>query len=331
MTAGTVEKHQRRLAGVAGVQVAGAHSPRVEVTLRERDALEIAPDALELRHSSPSLDGENLILVFCKHSAHLSHIHVHYSQSITLGSASVKEGAPWLHRSARQPPTPHRTVRPARRPWPGVWRRCNWSPTSRTGLTVQQVADDIGVHRTIAYRLLSTLAQFRMVAKGEDSRYRSAAALAVLGASFDNNVRQLSVPTLRGLADELGTTVSLLVAEGDQQVAIAVIVPTNVFYQLSFHEGSRYPLERGAAGIALLASMPPRPGERDLVPQARQQGWIITHGEVEPNTYGLAVPVRRRPPSPPTCINLISHREDVVMGGRDAVIKAADELSAILS
>ena len=203
--------------------------------------------------------------------------------------------------------------------------------TSRSGLTVQQVADHIGIHRTIAYRLLSTLTQFRLVAKGEDGRYRSAAALAVLGASFDNNVRQLSLPTLRGLADELGSTVSLLVAEGDQQVAIAVIVPTNVFYQLSFHEGSRYPLDRGAAGIALLASMPPRPGERDLVPQTRQRGWVITHGEVEPNTFGLAVPVRRRPPSPPTCINLISHREDVVLGGKDAVIKAANELSALLS
>jgi len=58
---------------------------------------------------------------------------------------------------------------------------------------------------------------------------------------------------------------------------------------------------------------------------------VITHGEVEPNTYGLAVPVRRRPPSPPACINLISHREDVVMEGRNAVVKAADELSAILS
>jgi DNA-binding IclR family transcriptional regulator len=203
--------------------------------------------------------------------------------------------------------------------------------TSRRGMTVQQVADHVGVHRTIASRLLSTLAQFRLVAKGEDGRYRSAAALAVLGASFDNNVRQLCLPTLRALADELGTTVSLLVAEGDQQVAIAVIVPTNVFYQLSFHEGSRYPLDRGAAGIALLASMSPRPGERELVPQTRQQGWVITHGEIEPNTYGLAVPVPRRPPSPPTCINLISHREDVVISGKEAVIKAANELSAILS
>src|ERR1700722_1381757 len=194
--------------------------------------------------------------------------------------------------------------------------------TSRVGLTVQEVADHVGVHRTIAYRLLSTLAQFRLVGKGEDGRYRSASGLAVLGASFDNNVRQLSVPTLRALADDLGTTVSLL---------IAVIVPSRVSYQLSFHEGSRYPLDRGAAGIALLASMPPRPGERDLVGQTRQQGWVITHGEIEPNTYGLAVPVRRRAPSPPTCINLISHREDVVMRGKDTVIKAAEQLSEILS
>jgi DNA-binding IclR family transcriptional regulator len=200
-----------------------------------------------------------------------------------------------------------------------------------SGLTVQQVADGVGVHRTIAYRLLTTLARSRFVTKGEDGRYRPAAGLAILGASFDRNVRQLSVPTLRALADDLGTTVSLLIAEGDQQVAIAVIVPTQVAYQLAFHEGSRYPLNRGAAGIALLASMPPRPDERDLVVRARQQGWVITHGEIEPNTYGLAVPVNRQPPSPPTCINLISHREDVVMRGKDAVIKAAKELSTILS
>lgn len=199
------------------------------------------------------------------------------------------------------------------------------------GLTVQQVADHIGVHRTIAYRLLSTLAQFRFIAKAEDGRYRSASGLAVLGASFDNGLRQLCLPQLRALADELGTTVSLLVAEGDQQVAIAVIVPTHVAYQLSFHEGSRYPLERGAAGIALLASMPPRPGERDLVTVTREQGWVITHGEIEPNTFGLAVPVHRLPPSPPTCINLISHREDVVQRGREAVVNTAAKLSEILT
>lgn len=199
------------------------------------------------------------------------------------------------------------------------------------GLTVQQLADQVGVHRTIAYRLLTTLTEFRLLAKGEDGRYRPASGLAVLGAAFDRNVRQVSLPTLRALADELGTTVSLLIAEGDQQVAIAVIVPSHVAYQLSFHEGSRYPLDRGAAGVALLASMPPRPGERDLVTRARERGWVTTYGEIEPNTYGLAVAVRRPPPSPPTCINLISHREDVVMRGKDAVVRAAKQLSDLLS
>jgi DNA-binding IclR family transcriptional regulator len=203
--------------------------------------------------------------------------------------------------------------------------------TAPSGMTAQQVADHVGIHRTIAYRLLSTLTQHRYVTKGDDGRYRPAAALAALGASFDNNLRQLCVPTLRTLADELGVTVSLLVAEGDDQVAIAVVVPALVFYRLAFHEGSREPLERGAAGVALLSSMRPRPGERDLVPQTRHDGWVITHGEIEPDTYGLAVPVRRRPPSPPTCINVISHREDVLLKSKDAVIAAAQRLSEILS
>lgn len=199
-----------------------------------------------------------------------------------------------------------------------------------SGLTAQQVADQVGVHRTIAYRLLTTLVQHRYISKGDDGRYRPGAALAALGASFDNNLRQLCAPTLRALADDLGVTVSLLVAEGEDQVAIAVIVPTLVFYRLAFHEGSREPLERGAAGVALLSSMTPRPGERDLVPQTRRTGWVITHGEIEPDTYGLAVPVRRRPPSPPTCINVISHREDVLLKSKDAAIAAAQRLSEIL-
>ena len=224
-------------------------------------------------------------------------------------------------------------MRPARRPWPGVWRRCNWSPRPERGLTVQQVADDIGVHRTIAYRLLSArLRSIRMVAKGEDGRYRSAAALAVLGASFDNNVRQLSAAHTARIgrrtrhhgvaAYRRGRPAGGDRGDRADQRLLSTVLPRGQ----PIPAGARSGRDRAARQHACRA--------RESVtsfPQARQQGWVITHGEVEPNTYGLAVPVRRRPPSPPTCINLISHREDVVMGGRDAVIKAADELSAILS
>lgn len=199
------------------------------------------------------------------------------------------------------------------------------------GLTVQKVADLLHVHRTIAYRVLTTLVQFRLVAKGEDGLYRPAAGLAILGAAFDNNLRQTALPVLRALAEDIRTTVSLLVAEGDEQVAVAVIIPKSVSYQLSFHEGSRYPINRGSAGIALLASLPEKAGERDLVTQTRKNGWVITHGEVEPDTYGLAIVVRRPPGALPVCINLISHRKEVIEGGLSMALKAATALSEMLS
>ena len=40
-----------------------------------------------------------------------------------------------------------------------------------SGITAAEVADFVGVHRTIAYRLLSTLAQSRFITKGEDGKY----------------------------------------------------------------------------------------------------------------------------------------------------------------
>jgi DNA-binding IclR family transcriptional regulator len=200
---------------------------------------------------------------------------------------------------------------------------------SPSGLTIQEVAERLDIHRTVASRLLATLVQFRLIAR-HDGRFRPAAQLSVLGASFDNNLREMSAPVLRQLADRTQATAALLVAEGDEQVAVSVLVPARVAYHLSFEQGSRYPLDRGAAGLALLAAMPPQAGERDLVTKAREQGWVLTHGEVEANAYGLAVPVKRLPPAPPTCINLVSHRLDVLERGLPSLLEAAQELAQIL-
>lgn len=201
---------------------------------------------------------------------------------------------------------------------------------SSGGLTIQEVAEQLDVHRTVAARLLATLGQFHFVARHE-GRYQPGAGLAALGASFDHNLREVSIPVLRKLADSTLATASLLVAEGDEQVAIAVIVPFGVAYHLSFREGSRYPLERGSAGLALLSGAPPQPEEREAVTEARERGWVLTHGEVEPNAYGLAVPVERNSPSPLTAINLVSHRPDVLEQARPTVTKAARELADLLA
>lgn len=201
---------------------------------------------------------------------------------------------------------------------------------SSTGMTVLEVAEQLGVHRTVAARLLATLGQFHLVTR-HDGRYQPGAGLPALGASFDHNLREVSIPVLRKLADATNATASLLVAEGEEQVAIAVIVPFGVAYHLSFREGSRYPLERGSAGLALLSGAPPQPDEREAVAETRERGWVLTHGEVEPNAYGLAVSVERSAPAPLTAINLVSHRPDVLEQARPKVTKAARELADLLA
>ena len=199
------------------------------------------------------------------------------------------------------------------------------------GMSVQEVADRLGVHRTVAYRLLVTLVQFRYIVRSEEGRYFPGAALLALGSSFDRNIRQACVPILQRLATERRATVALLVAEGDEAVSVAVIVPRDVDYHLTFREGSRHPLSRGAAGIALRACSLPRADEDESVRAARERGWVITHGEIEPHTYGLAVPVRRPIPAPPTCINLITHRGELAESSIGAVADAAKEMSEALS
>ncbi|MGV0772956.1 helix-turn-helix domain-containing protein [Mycobacterium syngnathidarum] len=54
--------------------------------------------------------------------------------------------------------------------------------TSKNGLSIQDVAYHVGVHRTVASRMLNTLNEFGLVNRGRDGRYRSPASLTVFDA-----------------------------------------------------------------------------------------------------------------------------------------------------
>jgi len=92
-------------------------------------------------------------------------------------------------------------------------------------------------------------------------------------------LRRAAVPELRRLADRVGATAHLTVADGDEGLAVAVVEPTWTDYHVSYRVGSRHPLDRGAAGRAILAH---RGGEESIV---------TTDGELQPGAVGIAVPV----------------------------------------
>jgi DNA-binding IclR family transcriptional regulator len=198
------------------------------------------------------------------------------------------------------------------------------------GLTIQQLADALGVHRSIAYRIMETLAEFRLIARGGDGRYRAGPALATLARGFEPSLRDAAVPVMRELANQLGSTVALLVADGRDAVAIAVVEPTNTPYHIAFRAGSRHPIGTGSAGYALLAAGPPVAGEPAEVTRARAVGYAASHGEVEPGAYGVAVPVRRPADLPPACINVITYRQDVAESAGPPARAAAERISALL-
>ena len=179
------------------------------------------------------------------------------------------------------------------------------------GMTVADVAAHAGTHRTVAYRLLNTLVDARLIHRGQDGRYRGAAGLLSLSSAAHSSLAAAARPLLRGLADQLGATVSLIIREGEEAVALAVISPADGAYHVTFAEGSTHPLTVGAAGHALLASAPGAPGDPESVVRVRRDGFAATYGEVEPNMYGLAVPLDPAVSGVPACLNVISARSDL--------------------
>jgi DNA-binding IclR family transcriptional regulator len=199
------------------------------------------------------------------------------------------------------------------------------------GMTIQEVADQLEVHRTIAHRLLATLADHHLIARGSDSRFRAGGGLTALASGLQSTLRDTAMPIMRELAEELESTLVLLVREGEEVVGIATAAPTKGAYHLAFRTGSRHPLGRGSAGICLLSALPARPGERPEVTRARTQGFSVSRGEVEPGAHGLAVLIHQGAETPSACLNLITHRDDIMAAAAPIMLDGAARISALLS
>jgi len=147
------------------------------------------------------------------------------------------------------------------------------------GLTITEAAGRLGVARAVVYRLATTLAAHGMVRRDSGGRLRLGAGVLHLARRAQPLVADAALPALRRLAEQVGATAHLTVAEGGEAVALAVVEPSWTRFHVAYRTGSRHPLDRGAAGRAILAS---RAGLPD---------WVATSGELEPGAYGVAAPV----------------------------------------
>jgi DNA-binding IclR family transcriptional regulator len=149
------------------------------------------------------------------------------------------------------------------------------------GLTVSEAAARLGFGRAVVYRLASTLAAHALLRRDAAGRLRLGAGVLHLARRAQPLLADAALPPLRKLAEQVGATAHLTVAEGDEAVALVVVEPSWTQFHVAYRVGSRHPLDRGAAGRAILAGRQ----------TSTQPGYVMTAGELQPGAYGVAAPI----------------------------------------
>jgi DNA-binding IclR family transcriptional regulator len=180
---------------------------------------------------------------------------------------------------------------------------------------VTEIADELDVHKSTAFRLLGVLENRGLVAQEKErgKYYLGAGVLRLAGAAAVRlDISQEGVPVCRELADELGETANIAVLDDDAAVNIMQARGTASVTAQNWL-GRRTPLHATASGKVLLAHLPPtlREGllarplhrftERTVTGAAAlrgeletvaQQGYAITQEELEIGLAAVAAPVR---------------------------------------
>jgi DNA-binding IclR family transcriptional regulator len=159
------------------------------------------------------------------------------------------------------------------------------------GLPVAHLAATLDVHRAIVYRLLATLAAHRLVHRGEDGRYRLGTGLVRLARGVAPRLQAAAMPELGRLAEDVGATATLTVADGQEAVALAVVEPRNTLIHVAYRPGLRHALELCAPGRAILIGRPASAADSPAVTRGRRRGYVVSRGEIQPGASGLAAPV----------------------------------------
>ncbi|MFF7331758.1 helix-turn-helix domain-containing protein [Streptomyces sp. NPDC008150] len=166
-------------------------------------------------------------------------------------------------------------------------------------LSVDEIAAELGVHRSIAYRMLRTLESHRLISRQAAGGYAPGAGLVVLAQSVERDLHTVSLPELASAAEDLGMTTFVAIDDEHECVTLVSVEPRHAPATVMQRPGTRHSLSRGAPGVAILSARNEPADdpetERALV-EARHKGYAVSRGEVLPGVASVAVPMHNRGP-----------------------------------
>lgn len=188
---------------------------------------------------------------------------------------------------------------------------------AREPLAIDEIARRLGVHRSVAYRLLRTLEDHGLVVRDSAGRIVLGARMAALAAGVAHDLQAEALPELTAVANELGMTCFLAVLDHDQCITLASVEPRHAIASVAQRPGARHPVTVGAPGKAILAQLPSAdwpPGVSDQlraeVARVAETGYATSHDEVIPTVQAVSVPLRLRGRGPAAIAVVHVHSAD---------------------
>lgn len=162
--------------------------------------------------------------------------------------------------------------------------------------TIAELADELGVHRSIAYRILRTLEDHALVRRDGAGRLEGAPGLASLARGVQRDLQSAALPELTSLANELGMTAFLAVWDHEDCITLVSVEPRHSTATVMQRPGSRHPLTHGAPGIAIQSAhtqseweaVAPNHPWREAAHAARTAGYATSLDEVIPGVSSIA-------------------------------------------
>ena len=166
-------------------------------------------------------------------------------------------------------------------------------------LTIPVIASRLGLHRSIAYRILRTLEDHGLVVRDAAGAVELGPRMATLARAVSRDLQSAALPQLTAVANELTMTAFLAVLDRHDVVTLVTVEPAHAHATVAQRPGTRHPLASGAPGIAIQSVLTDTewralPGEhaRDEAELARDRGYATSHDEVIVGLASIAVPVR---------------------------------------
>jgi DNA-binding IclR family transcriptional regulator len=151
-------------------------------------------------------------------------------------------------------------------------------------VTVAELTEQLGIHRSMTYRLVRTLEEFGFVERRSNGSLGIGVRMATLTRSIARDLQAAANPELVRLANTLRMTAFIVTYDGEEAVTLLTVEPQNAITTVAQRPGSRHPIDRGAPGRVIRSQLRPD----DFPP--KEYEW--SQDEVFAGLTSLAVPLR---------------------------------------